>query len=30
LPEARELADLMGHYVRDAVIEDFSVYRRIE
>jgi len=24
------LADLMGHYVRDAVIEDFSVYRRIE
>jgi len=30
LPQAPELADLMRNYVRDAVIEDFSLYRRIE
>ena len=27
---ARELADLMRHYARDVVIEDFSVYRRVQ
>jgi hypothetical protein len=30
LPEAPELAELMRHYTRDAVIEDFSVYRRVQ
>lgn len=30
LPQAPELADLMRHYTRDAVIEDFSVYRRVQ
>jgi hypothetical protein len=30
LPQAPALAGLMRHYVRDAVIEDFSVYRRVE
>jgi len=30
LPQAAELADLMRHYTRDVVIEDFSVYRRVE
>lgn len=30
LPQAPELADLMRHYARDVVIEDFSVYRRVQ
>lgn len=30
LPQAPELAELMRHYTRDAVIEDFSVYRRVQ
>jgi hypothetical protein len=30
LPEAPELAGLMQHYTRETVIEDFSLYRRVE
>jgi hypothetical protein len=30
LPEAPELAALMRHYRRETVIEDFSLYRRVE
>jgi hypothetical protein len=30
LPEAPELAALMQHYAREVVIEDFSLYRRVE
>lgn len=30
LPQAPELAELMRHYTRDVVIEDFSVYRRVQ
>lgn len=30
LPESPELADLMRHYARETVIEDFTVYRRVE
>lgn len=30
LAEAAELSDLMRHYTRDAVIEDFLVYRRLQ
>lgn len=30
LPQAPELADLMRQYTRDVVIEDFSVYRRVQ
>lgn len=30
LPQAPELAELMRHYTHDVVIEDFSVYRRVQ
>ena len=30
LPEARELSDLMRHYAPETVIEDFSLFRRVE